>query len=85
MTVIVRDEHGNIVVFLKGADSSCLPLLRGYDEDDEKAIYKTQENWEYTESELKKFADQGLRTLLVCSATKRADWWDHPDHGMGIK
>lgn len=79
MTAIVKDLQTNkVLVFMKGADTSCLPLLRGQDEG------QSQRNWAYTNQRLKYYAEQGLRTLLVSRAEHPLEWWEGPN-GWGEK
>lgn len=54
MTVVVRDPHGQIKVYIKGADSILMPLLR-----------KEEPNLKQTLDYLDGYAKEGLRTLLV--------------------
>ena len=56
MSVIVEDEKGRILLYCKGADSILLELMN-------KA--KSPET-DQTLQHLMEFADEGLRTLLLC-------------------
>ncbi len=59
MSVIVENEKKEILLFCKGADSILLDLM-----DKEK-----NPDIDGTLQYLMEFADEGLRTLLVCSKT----------------
>ena len=78
MSVIVRDARsGRIHVHCKGADMTLLPLLsRPYAGDVTRIP-----NWSRTSDALTQFSDEGLRTLIVASATLDPAWWDDPVHG----
>lgn len=51
MTMVVKDQVGDIYVFSKGADSAIMPLIA-----DQGNTLKTLEN-------IEKFGEQGMRTL----------------------
>jgi len=57
MSVIVEDEKGQIVLYCKGADSILLELMN---KDKNPDIDVTLQH-------LMEFADEGLRTLLICN------------------
>jgi len=57
MSVIVEDGQGRIILYCKGADSILLDLM---DKSKNPEIDETQRH-------LGEFADEGLRTLLVCN------------------
>jgi len=57
MSVIVEDGQGRIVLYCKGADSILLELM---DKSKNPEIDETQRH-------LGEFADEGLRTLLICN------------------
>ena len=59
MSVIVEDEKGKILLYCKGADSILLELM---DRAKSPEIEQTLQH-------LMEFADEGLRTLLVCYKT----------------
>lgn len=62
MTVIVRDNETNkIMVLTKGADTILLPLIK----DDEENNQMKQ----ITTKHLQSYAEDGLRTLLLCHKT----------------
>jgi phospholipid-transporting ATPase len=54
MTSIVQTPEGKIKVYIKGADSHIIPLLR-----------KNEHNLDITLKHLEDYAKEGLRTLLV--------------------
>lgn len=58
MTVIVRDPEGKIQVMCKGADSILIPLLAN---DNDTQMIKDR-----TLNDLYKYANIGLRTLMIC-------------------
>ena len=58
MTVVVQDPEGQILVITKGADTVLFPLVK----DDQF----NNEMREKTLNHLYEYANQGLRTLLVC-------------------
>ena len=68
MSVIVEDQNGQIILYCKGADSILLDLMT-----------KTKSpEVDETLQHLMEFADEGLRTLLVCSkniSKKDYDVW----------
>ena len=57
MSVIVEDQKGQILLYCKGADSILLDLMKKEKNPDT----------DITLQHLMEFADEGLRTLLVCS------------------
>ena len=61
MTVIVRDPDGKIQVMCKGADTILIPLLAN---DSHNNQVKDR-----TVNDLYKYANIGLRTLMICQKT----------------
>lgn len=64
MSVIVRDNENRILIVCKGADSIIAKRLEGSTEVDRKLIC-TQEHYKATQADVEKYAEVGLRTLLV--------------------
>jgi len=58
MTVIVRNTKGTIKVLSKGADSVMTPRLNN--------DIKNQQIFENTRYNMEDFANNGLRTLMIC-------------------
>lgn len=83
MAVIIRHPDRSISMYAKGADAFIEPILEGY--GDEEKFAAAQPNWKYTMSQLDRFADQGLRTLLVAAGNKPASWWDDPQTGWKVR
>lgn len=65
MTVIVRTQDNKILVICKGADSII-----------EKRLKKGQAHLSKTNLYLKKYADQGLRTLLIASKEIQENFYE---------
>lgn len=81
MSVILRDDRGQIHVYCKGADMTVLPLLSRAHGGDTSRV----PDWLATSSALTNFSDEGLRTLVVCSAVLPGAWWDDPQHGWAVR
>jgi len=54
MSVIVRNEEGKILNFIKGADMTIIPLVEGLDDQNDNFLINSTDE----------FAELGLRTLM---------------------
>lgn len=61
MTVVVQDPNGSIQVITKGADTVLFPLVKD-DQSNNEMKAKTLDH-------LCEYANQGLRTLVICKKT----------------
>ena len=69
MSAIVSGLQTNkVLVCMKGADTSCLPLLHGHGGG------ASQRSWAYTNERLKRYAEQGLRTLIIAGSEHSFEW-----------
>lgn len=72
MSVVVKDNKGQIWLYTKGAESHVLPLCNGATNN--RLIESTQQH-------INEFAKQGLRTLAVARRKLTADEYSNFSNG----
>lgn len=77
MSVIVRDPHGQIWLYMKGAESHVLPLCRSSSQSEQNLIKVTQ-------TQIDDFAKIGLRTLAIARRKMTNDEYTKFSIGMDV-